>query len=403
MEITSHNIMNGLRKWIMEDDWNTIRLHLSHNDLDGYGCHVMTRLATNILNPNSKSSITFWSTTAGKENIEDTIIRFITKMETLPKDPKKQYIKGKKKIFILITDLGSFNPNFINSLIADGHIINYLYIDHHQIPANNNKVELEGNTEEFQMVRNCFYVDDSMCATLSLSNAVRAIISQKRPPSLMTVSGTQNTKIMLDHIKSFSEKVNKFDLGLWGEWVGLTSGKIDDSVAINLFFQSYLPNERYKYVSLMANYFHTFAIGHDIPKEEKPFWCIDMTRFKAHYFNAVGNQLKGLNAEFEKCKKLLRPLTITFNIPDSIPDKDNLKIYEIYTDENDVIHSFTLISRELLNANSDIDIIALVYNRRQTVDMRTARDDLNLFEIAYANGGGGHPKAAGFPMNKKEV
>lgn len=402
MNITSHNVMNGLRKWVMEDDWNTIRLHLSHNDLDGYSCHIMTRLATNMLNPNSKSSTTFWTTPAGRENIEKTIGRFIERMEKLPKDPKKRYEKGKKKLFILLTDLGSFNPEFINGLIKDGHLVNYICVDHHVVADDVNLIELEGNTEEFQMAKNCYYVDDSMCATKAIGDAMRAIIAQKRTQNMVSPKVYENTRDMLNRVEQFTIQVDKFDRGLWGKWVGLAPDKIDGAVAEQLFFKSYDTKEKYRYVSIMANYFHTFILGKNAPADQQPFWMVDMQRFNSHRFNAIRYQLKELNTEYEKCKSLLRPKTIDFVIPEDFPDRDKLNIYEIYLDEKDRAHSFTLSSREILEEHPEIDILILVYTYRGTVDMRTNRDDLNLFEIAYANGGGGHPKAAGFPMKAKK-
>lgn len=401
MDIATHNIMNGLSKWIMESDWNVMRLHVSHNDMDGYGCHVMTRLAVNVLNPNSKSSTTFWNTSAGMENIERTVRHYIERMETVPKDNKKRYVKGTKKLFILFSDLGNFDPNFINKLIEEGHKVNYLCIDHHQIANDLNKIELTGNTEEFQMAANCYYVDDSVCATKSLANAVRAIITQHRPASTLSSSGIENYNIMKEHIKAYADKVDLFDRGLWGEWVGREPADVDGSVREQLFFKSYKPEERYRYTSLMANYLHTYAFGIHTPKDKRPFWCLDMSRFNQKYYGAVSSQLKVLNEEFEKCKNMLRPLTVLFDIPDTIKDKDKLNIYEIYTDENDAIQSFTLVSRELLKMNPNIDILVLIYMKRHTMDMRTMRDDLNLADIAIFNGGGGHPKAAGFPMKKE--
>lgn len=402
MNIESHNIMNGIRKWVMEDDWNTIRVHISHNDLDGHACHIMTRLATNVLNPNSKSSVTFWSSSAGKDNVERSILQFIKKMKEGPKDPKKRYEKGKKKLFLLITDLANFNPAFLNSLIDDGHLINYILIDHHQIADFSVIPELKGNAEEFQMLKNAYYVDDSMCAAKALGDAICSIIHQKKGSETMSAQGYENELLMLREVRNYTKLVDLYDRGNWGEWVDLNPDKIDNSVTEQLFFSSYLPNRKYKYVSMMANYFHTFMLGLDTPEEEKPFWCVDMGRFNSFKKRSVADQVKVLNREYELCKRLLRPKTISFKIPDTLTDNETLKMYEICTGEEDEMHYFTLISRELLKEHPDIDILMLIYTARNSVDMRTMRDDLNLFEIAHANGGGGHPKAAGFYLPRKE-
>jgi len=52
----------------------------------------------------------------------------------------------------------------------------------------------------------------------------------------------------------------------------------------------------------------------------------------------------------------------------------------------------------------DIDFVAL-FNLPVNVGLRTAKDDVNVADIAKFLGGGGHPKAAGFPVSgcKKTV
>lgn len=401
MNICAHNVMNGLRKWIMESDWNTFRIHISHTDMDGCACHILTRYATNLMNPNSKSMMIQWSSNAGMETIKSSIMKTIDRLESNSKYEKRKYVKGKKKLFFLITDLGQFDPSFFNQLIADGHKINYILIDHHEIDENLAKIELDGNTEEFQMAHNCYYVDNTYCAAKSVGNAIRAILTQYRPASMLSPTEFNRYYSALEHISSYLDKVDKYDRGQWGKWAGLDVEEVDGSVKEQLFFKSFRSEDRGKYITLMVNYFQTIRAGLDIPKSEQPFWYVDMNNFNTRYYNAIRPQLVELNESLEKFKAEMHPKTIEFEIPDSIPNPDNLNIQEVIFPSNSDYHSFSFHAKEIMESDPTIDIIILVSMKYRTVELRTAKDNINLSTIAKANGGGGHPKASGFPFSDK--
>lgn len=407
MNITDHGVMQGLKEWFTETSPAVLRLHLSHNDLDGYACHVISRTTLSLINNNSRSNIDWWNTPAGEENINRTITTYISKMSNIILRHHKKYLKGKTTLFILITDLGKFNPSFINSLIADGHKIRYVYIDHHVLTTDYNTIELTRNTLESQKVENAYFTCIDYCATRFLTEAAMSIYRQ-------LIDDSPETKRVYDALIKYSNDVDSFDRGLWGKWNIITEDNaeyfaihnpvdsISPSVTAQLLFNGFDGPEKYKYVALMANYFHSLAIP---TSENLPFWYVTEEAFATKYHEIVSREYNILMDEFKKYKAEIHVLTsdIVINIPESVSNSVDhpLYIWEIYLGENEVLKYFTLISKELLEQNRDIDIIVLVCMPRHTIDMRTLSDDINLAEIAAFNGGGGHQKAAGFPMHEE--
>ncbi len=51
----------------------------------------------------------------------------------------------------------------------------------------------------------------------------------------------------------------------------------------------------------------------------------------------------------------------------------------------------------LCERHEELDFIAII--KQETVALRTVKDDINLSDIAKQFGGGGHPKASGFPLS----
>ena len=76
------------------------------------------------------------------------------------------------------------------------------------------------------------------------------------------------------------------------------------------------------------------------------------------------------------------------------------KVFGVYhTEGHEDYKYFSFISREILTEyDPSIDILLYVNFVRGTVDLRTASDHIDVSRIAHLNGGGGHPKAAGFPL-----
>jgi oligoribonuclease NrnB/cAMP/cGMP phosphodiesterase (DHH superfamily) len=61
------------------------------------------------------------------------------------------------------------------------------------------------------------------------------------------------------------------------------------------------------------------------------------------------------------------------------------------------------LGNEICNKYPEYDLVAMINMYTGGVSLRTVREDLNLSEIAKKFGGGGHPKASGFPVKKNFI
>jgi oligoribonuclease NrnB/cAMP/cGMP phosphodiesterase (DHH superfamily) len=55
----------------------------------------------------------------------------------------------------------------------------------------------------------------------------------------------------------------------------------------------------------------------------------------------------------------------------------------------------------LCERHEELDFVAII--KKETVSLRTVKDDVNLTDIAKQFGGGGHPKASGFPLSNVKL
>ena len=55
----------------------------------------------------------------------------------------------------------------------------------------------------------------------------------------------------------------------------------------------------------------------------------------------------------------------------------------------------------LCERHEELDFVAII--KKETVSLRTVKDNVNLTDIAKQFGGGGHPKASGFPLNNVKL
>lgn len=55
----------------------------------------------------------------------------------------------------------------------------------------------------------------------------------------------------------------------------------------------------------------------------------------------------------------------------------------------------------LCERHEELDFVAII--KKETVSLRTVKDDINLTDIAKQFGGGGHPKASGFPLSNVKL
>lgn len=90
--------------------------------------------------------------------------------------------------------------------------------------------------------------------------------------------------------------------------------------------------------------------------------------------------------------------------------RDNYRLFKIYRNGETLLAltCFTSIYQSEIGKffyekYNDIDIVFMIDMNRQSVSMRTKKDNIDLSAIAKSLNGGGHPKAAGFPFDPNLV
>lgn len=73
--------------------------------------------------------------------------------------------------------------------------------------------------------------------------------------------------------------------------------------------------------------------------------------------------------------------------------KDGLTYGVVYAEQN-----INNLADHILGTRSDLDYLAIWNWRGQTVSLRTKKDHVDVSAVARKHGGGGHPKAAGYPL-----
>ena len=79
-----------------------------------------------------------------------------------------------------------------------------------------------------------------------------------------------------------------------------------------------------------------------------------------------------------------------------------IKDFKLYKIGIVIADSYTSeLGNTLCERHEELDFVAII--KQGTVSLRTVKDDINLTDIAKQFGGGGHPKASGFPLDKDKL
>lgn len=355
--------------WVTATEPNVHRLLVTHTDLDGYGCVVMARGMLTHNNSDSKSPVTVSHVYPGKDG--EAVSMYVN-------NPENNYRRGEDELFILITDLGSINLMFYSNMIKSGHKLRMIVVDHHQTTF----------TDMF---------DEELCM-----NACDLSFFHSDAKSATGLMGDlwdeTELKGYSPDFYRYGSRVSKYDTGKWSnDWTS------DDFDIVKHHAPEVIEQLRfiaYRKKDLMDRY-----VSDAILMIED----VDIA------YNAVCDQdvkmeLNALMAEYNRFINSFGPLSTDFvTVPlfkcylsDNQPflaAHPNYSVHGIVVkDETENYDYFSMISRKVLEENDDIDILVLVNCVRGKVELRAAKNSIDLSKIAKTNGGGGHPKAAGFPL-----
>lgn len=426
----------------LDPDGILYRFHLSHNDLDGLACHVVSTIYDCALNrfeiplvdvtdalqyknweeihdAHHRTPIRHSICNAGAKNVKEALHQIF---EACCRSVFYKPVGPKDQIILLITDLGGITDSMFDEFYeAYGDRFQAIVIDHHLATTPDC-----GKCNPNQIF---WYVTGYQEG--NLQSATKNLFTVTYDPDASNNAVSEKQKTFMKQLTEYVEAVSKYDTGRWGEWLGRsTPDNVDLSVQHQLFFnylswdtvnvihRTMIQNYVEDMIRLlcMENYVHMNLryweiVRGNLNKLHKEFH--DMYQLtlahnphvtltlKIDPINGVYNpttrhtiRLGDISADVHPVNNLLQPL-VTFGIIEVSKDQCQTKEWKY----------FSLCSREIMKKYK-LDLLILVDEPNGTVSLRSMDNhglEINCADIARRNGGGGHKRAAGYPIPKVEV
>lgn len=414
-------------------DSNERIVHMSHSDLDGYGCTILSELASficpdqkpdpngvELIIPRMNKYYTFFNhSELKKEAVYDRIAGIFTEVSC---------DQNHRHLTILITDIGNVTIEELVSRFrhANHGDVHFYVVDHHrhEYPDRLIKEREEGKKTGGETH---IYTYDGICHAAYRDGLFKIDVMQVGSDMSATLAlhrllVRRFPQIQADQVRHFAELVSKYDTGHWGNW------KVDAidvmerdhqvmairyDVAEEVFLQMY-----YKHCSQLCG---------------KKKNSTDLLRFQCRIVaalwtgnkdiamsvtakTAVYDSIIEMNLNYirwvNSLKRVHRDSSdepfevmdgVLFDMPhteawDQVMDIDVWPITEENAD--DIKLPYSMYAKEYLENDPDASklLMKVETTKYHSCDMRSADDKYNCYEIAKLNGGGGHPRAAGFPM-----
>lgn len=371
---------------------NNKLIHFSHTDLDGYGCHLVTRYICN--QTGDSMPVTYNSEELGEKFQEflENIIRMM-------------YSNDDRRLLFLVTDIGEIDMVGFADRFSK-YNINLIIMDHHKIT-------------EPKKVGEDVYVDPDTGYSVyyhSLGNvSAQYIHTTKQSATLIyaTVCG-------LDNYSEF-KFISEYDCGRWGEWrldkthIPSVMTKLNQGLQI---IKSIYSDEKTSHLVTYLNEYIKYL------KYDDSYDCSD---YDHHFGKLLDNMVNAkCNENTRLYNKWLRSIEVSdlhhyqyiFNVVCENPsgqefnkkvvvklpaDPKYLGPWAIIIQRDKDEGPFSVYSKQYLEDHPNIKgIIKYTPNFKDIVSLRSASDEIDVSAIARLNGGGGHVRASGF-MAKPEI
>ena len=417
-----------------------IRLHISHNDLDGYSCFIPTKIASNIVKNESHYDEDYYDVISSIP-----IPKYLTgELKTFFDCYDDDMIS--KELWILITDLGGIDPfDLYPTLLSlrETHCrkdtkIHVCILDHHinsvldNIMAESKSAFKLCSDKENGITR--FYMSNENI-TIDYYDKIGESASKILTDVFTDIDFVRNQipfrSIVL--LKRFINYVSLWDNGNFGFWNSRYIHKVDKQVKYNLVFSYFAQLDHFShaigdgddcmrnlFVSQLADYFtysNCSSSFIDVYDEIAQSRLIKMNDDYEKFINILSysfNLVKAVdNGSITFDLKWLEDQSITIKIPKDTIVEYNDKLKNMFIDvfqDTDEFNKYAYspyAKRYLKTHNTAITIrINRHSNGDISADLRCLMDNISVQRIAFENGGGGHKKAAGFPIdlefNKEE-
>ena len=232
----------------LDPDGILYRFHLSHNDLDGLACHVVSTVYDCALNrfeipltdvtdalqyknweeihdAHHRTPIRHSICEAGAKNVKEALHEIF---EACCRSVFYKPVSPKDQIILLITDLGGITDSMFDEFYeAYGDRFQAIVIDHHLATTPD-----RGKCDPNQIF---WYVTGYQEG--NLQSATKNLFTVTYDPDASNIAVSEKQKTFMKQLTEYVEAVSKYDTGRWGEWLGRsTPDNVDPSVQHQLFF-----------------------------------------------------------------------------------------------------------------------------------------------------------------------
>lgn len=424
------------------------RFHLSHNDLDGLACHVVSTIYDCILNcfeiptvmvdatealqykdwdrihnAHNRMPIRHSICEAGAKNVKEKLHQIF---EACCRSVYHKPVGPNDQIILLITDLGGLNDSMFDEFYEKfGDRFQVIVVDHHLTTT----VPELGKCDPNQIF---WYVtgykeDNLQSATKNLFTATYDPYDSVHASSIASYFASEKYKTFMKQLTEYVEAVSMYDTGRWGKWLDWNVPNVVDlSVQHQLYFNHLAWDT--------ANVFHYTLISSYVDDIIHLLCTEDYINTNLQYWEIVSGNLNKLHKEYTDMRSMVlvyKPFVIlkmvshTDGIYNPVTRHD-IRLGDISIDIPLTNHHdhpritfglieltkdrrqtrpwkyFSLCSRELMERYK-LDLLILVDEPNGTVSLRSMDNhgyEINCAEIASRNGGGGHKRAAGYPIPK---
>lgn len=325
------------RNYLMNEMFQHNFIHVTHTDMDGYGCSVVVAVAKEA--GLIRDGVEYHTINIGYPG------KFVEAVEDFTAEHPETATWP-----ILITDLNA-NDQMIDYLEETG--VPFALIDHH--------------VTDMDLVTRIKGL--SMATRIStLDSATRLLFNQCEFYSI----GPYYSNIV-SALDDYTLAVSKYDTGNWGSWNAENILSTSDALREQLLFMGTPADD---YVSEV-----TKQIVHDTNRDLYSMDAVNRQfSLLATYQNLFNSNL--MEVDPDCLDKGPVRITKAMAIPITLP-------------------YISIISKKYLEENHDVDVLVILGNKHGNISLRSV--DFNVQQLAAAYGGGGHPRAAGFPIENMEL
>lgn len=406
---------------------------ISHDDLDGIGCtalmgHVINQVsnipavdAVNVVRSPGLLRVDYHNT---NRFIPDLYGVIEEALQTATASPAHH------KITMLITDLGNITLQELYNRFRsyNNGNITFIVIDHHKHPYQ--------DAEEVPMTEEP-YKDERMrryCLSHDTENGSTVAFFEDGPLfrcfAWVGYNGYSATRMLAEMFiageiqklepttLAWADLVSKYDTGHWGNWFIPETRRSDmhyykTMVAPEVkMFQTWnmhnvVPcSDKRKFLDdLICNYIryldakNNFALDPKEPDLVHTILAQQSRQYTTFLCRVKSSTVEKVATDSETGCHAVHPvdLPIRFNLPKDLDIAPDIQFF--VNGEATTNWPLSIFAKKYLEETPEVKLlIAFTVNDDQTVrvELRSARDDVNCYEIAKLNGGGGHPRAAGF-------